>query len=520
MNAEHATDRRVLYFVFIALFALTRLIYFEADIPRYAVTGYSPLDEMYYTQMSFELNEHTRALENFDISEDFEARSLAETYLTAATLWIFGDNYYGVRMPSVLAGLLVLFLCLHLVIRRFGIVAAALFGVFLIVEPGFILATRVAEPTILRLAAMCVVMAYPIQTLTKTKPLNAFVLGLLSGIMFLFVYPQNAFLALAGLVTALVFAEPGKRWAASFRYAVGGLLSIAIFAAAVLSLFSWQSLVDGFALARTMYSYRVGAGNVVAGIHLPFFLFNGYMFRAATFFRLNRYFEVLTLLLLVYLADFLRRRIRPFSASSVKRIWSEASVIDRIVVIYFLSLLAQTLVVNDFPYRKLPIAFPFFLYFIFSAFEKLAAHPIRGRRVSPRLMTLILLPAIAIDCLRSGKLIYAHPAFEYKRAMESLAPLGPQYAVGAISSAFRLYNDFHTYLKPYRYVASPRRKSIYENHLASVARLNRDVYSLDYETPESDSYYARIGFNKVRRVMETNDPTNVDAPVALYKNRR
>lgn len=513
---DHVT--RWFYPVFLTLFLVSRLAFLEADVPRYDVTGYSPVDEFYYNQLAFEVRERTPTLLNFDMDQDLESRNLAQAYLTALTLGLFGDNYYGVRLPSVLAGLAVFVFWLRLILRRFGLAAAILFGLLLLTDFGFILSNRVAEPTIIRLLATSLVLWYVLKAPAASRPRMMLTLGFLTAIAWLFVYPTNIFLVPAGFLVCLMLAPAGRRAAAAGKYALGGIAGTVLFAAVVLLTFSWTSLRDGLDYAVILYGNRVAADQTIAGITIPFFLYNVYLYRAASYFRLSLYFQAFTLLVLALAGVALVQVARSSGWCALKKRWSDARIEDKVVLIYFASFFALTVVINDYPYRKLALAFPFILYVLFLAIEAISALRIRGALHLRRLALAGLIPVVVMAALHSFDLIYARPAYAYRDAMRSLRALDREYVIGGLSTVFRGYNGYRTYLKPYMYTDDPDRKPMYDGHLADAARLARPVYVVDYSSAKSDSVYRERGYRKIATVMGINDPTNVNAEVGLFGN--
>lgn len=517
-DARPASATWWFYAAFLALFLASRLAFLDADVPRYDVTGYSPVDEFYYNQLAFEVSERTPTLLGFDIDQDLEARNLAQAYLTSLTLAVFGDNYYGLRIPSVLAGLLVFFFWLRLCLRRFGFAGATLFGLLLLTDFGFILSNRVAEPTIIRLAATTLVLWYLLATGATQEPRRMMTLGFLSAAAWLFVYPTNIFLMPAGLLTCLVLSHPGARMRSALGYLAGALLGGLLFAAVLLLTFSWSSLTDGWEHALTLYGNRVASGQTIAGVTIPFFVYNVYVYRAASYFRLSLYFQAFTLVVIALAGVVIAQAVRSSGWRGVVALWSRSRIEDKVVLIYFASFFALTVVINDFPYRKLSLAFPFILYILLLCIDAIRSLSARSAQNLRRLALVGLLPVIAMAAARSLDLIYLRPTYEYRTAMRSLDFLEGEYVIGGLSTVFRGYNGYRTYLKPYMYTDSPARKPMYEGHLMAAAKLTRPVYVVDYSTASSDARYLELGYSKLATVMGINDPTNVNAEVGLFGN--
>lgn len=519
MRVLGGNRRRLMLLLLIPVFLASRLVFLESDIPEWEVTLYSPIDELYYTQVAFEMVHPTKTLAGFDIHDDLLAINLAETYVTALSLKLVGDTYYGVRLPSVVAGAIAFFLFTWFFLGRFGAAAGGLGGLFLLADPGFILSNRVAEPTIFRLAAATVVIAYVIRVVRGGRALDPIAMGFISTAGWLFVYPTNAFLMLAGLLVCVAFPTTDRWPKLLLKFVFGGAAAAAVWALLLIALLPVPSLLEGFKYTFGNSSHRVAPSSAIHGVHLPFFVYNLVTIGAANFFRLNKYFLLLSFAAFLVLAASLVKAGRRRDAGGIKALWGRAATIDKVMLIYGGSFLAQTLFVNDFPYRKLVFGLPFLVYFILLACESAVLIFARVKRA--RLIVLAtVVPAVLLAAAVSYRLIYKNPQYFYVSAMRRLQALDGEYVVGGGSLAFRLYNNYQTYLNGYQYLREPNRKAIYEAHLAAIAKLPRDVYVIDYEMPGKKEFYGKLGYVKVAKVMEINDPSNVDAPVVLYKNVR
>jgi hypothetical protein len=519
-NPRHSRRRArvAIYSALLLGFLLSRVVHLDADIPRYDVTGFSTVDEMWYTQLGFELVEHTPTVGGFDIREELEGRNLVENYATAISLKTFGDNYYGLRVPSVVAGLVTFLLCLLLFSHRFGFEAAALGGAFLICEMGTLVSNRSVEPTVIRLAAAAAVIAYLIWTQMRRGGTSPLLLGLLTGLGWLFVYPTNAFLVLAGAIASVSVIHAGRRIASLSKYALGVVVAGGAYAAVLMLTFSPALVMSGWKYNMALYAGRVAPSYRLAGFNLPFFIYNIYPFLGASYFRLLPGFLGLTLLAFAILA-WNSWRMFDGVGRSFRRFWGRVGTTDKILVIYFGCFLLQSLFTNDFPYRKLAFAFPFFLYFVLLGLRVLANALFHRLKAPSRLVPYVIAPLIIQAFVLSWKLVFAHPTYSYRDAMRALAAEDGHYVVGGLSTAFRLYSSFPTYLKPYMYTDMPERKALLENHLRMLAASNKDVYVIDYQTPELERHYAELGFFPVRTVMKANDPTYIPSNVILLKNR-
>jgi hypothetical protein len=142
------------------------------------VTQIQPIDEFFNTTPAFNLYHHgslAYQVVSF-IPPDGSPVNLLQNAMTFATLLVLGNNYYGLRMASVLAGLGV-FVLLYLLVRRESNPSASeasalnregvplLALAYLVSDFSFNVASRADEPTIFRMLAMTVVLvALPLAT--------------------------------------------------------------------------------------------------------------------------------------------------------------------------------------------------------------------------------------------------------------------------------------------------------------------------------------------------------------------
>lgn len=168
-NTTRTKDRQVLKLkelnnesialgILVVFFLASRILFLDSEIPSWKQTNYSPIDEFYYTTQAFDIVEAVHSPDGKLLSSQYSAYNIIEQLTTAGTLYLLGDNYYGPRMPSVIAGLIVLICFYFIVLKRFGLTSAIIFSPLLTLEQSFTLATRIAEPTIFRMAAAATIL--------------------------------------------------------------------------------------------------------------------------------------------------------------------------------------------------------------------------------------------------------------------------------------------------------------------------------------------------------------------------
>lgn len=230
----------LIFVISFVTFYMLRVIALDADLPSYGKTGFQQVDEGSYSYLA--LNKINYGVINPDnIIEEVEqytAPHLRTNFLgnlfTFAGLKILGDNYYGLRVGSVLCMFLnfvALYCLLGIIDKRYMIGKAYIkWGVMFFMLFDFMLtvASRVVEPSVYRMFALeiILIMYFIMDDNRLVKP---FLLGLVSVFSVFGIYITNLFIVLA-CITTLIFAtyKKGiKKLIVSLGlYGVGGCISL------------------------------------------------------------------------------------------------------------------------------------------------------------------------------------------------------------------------------------------------------------------------------------------------------
>ena len=279
-------------------------------MPRYEISELQPIDEFFYTIPAFNLFHHGAMAYRVVpfIPSDGAPVNVLQNVLTFLTLSVFGNNYYGLRMASVLAGVAVFFL-LFLILRsqvglywtpplararfaggghlptsgedtlikspppasaRFRWAMPLLCLAYLVSDFSFNWAARVAEPTIFRMLAMVLVLfvvsAWPLHA--SPSMWRAAALGFIGTAAFVYVYVYNAFIIPAVVVTLAVEALPWG-WRGVVRQlvagAVGAAVAILSFAAVVYATYG-QSVIDVYRIDIAPFGARLSTAELAAAL--------------------------------------------------------------------------------------------------------------------------------------------------------------------------------------------------------------------------------------------------------------
>ena len=264
-------NKRILFLSLLA-FILFRVLYLDRDLPPGENTRFGQKDEQAYNFTALNLY-HFGSLSK-PVADRYviqgSIKFILNNSFTYASLVIFGNNYYGLRIGAVLASVLVFLLIFHLL----GLDAAAIaekdkkfiqFLVYmsLLLDFGFMVASRNAAPTIFRCLYLLLVMAY-VDYLTKLpwrkQWFHFYLLGIACSLLIFFSYLTNAFI-LAGVFLFIVvkgFLEREiKKTLAALSLLLAGALTGAILANWVYGFFGNTGIRTSVANTFTVYSSRV-----------------------------------------------------------------------------------------------------------------------------------------------------------------------------------------------------------------------------------------------------------------------
>ena len=329
-------------------FLITRMVFLDRDIPPWSVSQYSPIDEFTYVLPAFHLHHYgtwTHQLAPWARVEGWPM-NVAQTVLAAITLQLGGYTYFGLRFASVVFGL-VAFLAMADVVRRrvysamdagvsrwlgLGVLAGVV--ALLLLDFSFLLAGRIVEPTIARLAGIALLiwlvdrgdLLGDRHSLARSLALGAFVSALVW-----IVYVYNAFVVPAALVALVVRARAADNRAVARHVAVfvlGAALVTVLYFVFVFAVYG-HSPIEWY---RTWIQYYDNSSRV-AGASAR----NLWSMFEANIFRLDR---PLLLLFLLSLPVFAWQTVRTRRPAAV------------LIAAAFGFVLLQSLFVADYPVRK------------------------------------------------------------------------------------------------------------------------------------------------------------------------
>jgi hypothetical protein len=540
----------------IAVFLATRLPVLDADVPEWALSQYSPIDEFGYTIPAFNLYHYGTWVHQATPFTSIEGwpMNAAQNVVAAATMRLVGYDFWGFRASSVLFGLLS-FLALLAIVKREGEDAVRLdrastrlaqavtlaAGVLLLADFSSLISARIVEPTVTRLAAASVIVWLVGRGtfLGSRQGLGRSVIfGAAVTASVLFVYVYNAFLVPAAFVALIWWAvqHGGRRVVGRHALAfVGGCLVIAIVYFGLVYVTYSYTPVDWYRAWIGSFS----ASNRFTGISID----KALSILDANVFRLDPAFLVVCLASLPLFAWTLARRPTAL-----------AVLVGAGLAIF----VAQSAYIADYPHRKflmimlftVPIVTSAILgwsdfrtwvltdrrrliataaWFVGAIFVTAQTTPLGripsseallGRIVivagvvgitaivglvsclltSRRTLALIATGALGIAILApllyaDARFVYRHPTFTYRDATIAVGgTIDGQVTAGSLSTAMQLNNTSRSVVSPYFYQSS---LADYEAAVVRVFRSGLATSLFSYVDTDTRTHLESLGFRLV-----------------------
>jgi len=364
--------------VFCILFLLTRLIYLDKDVPPWEVTMYSSFDEMLYTIPAFNLYNYGgmrhQLIEWLPDDMLIVNNSLLGNLMTFISLKIFGNNYYGLRIPAIVASFVVVMILVKLLwleiirtqttrkqINRTTQLIFCLTVLFILFNFPFLMASRIYEPTIIRMMSMLVLLyiatiVFDDNRLAKKSEVICF--GLLVGSGVWFVYITNIFLIPAFGLFVFIYGVK-KKFDIGIKYLISYVLGLTL---SVIAISLVYYLIYEASYWKEIYGYIVdpkwGGRRVnVIGDTTVFSFLKAVSVNAHHYFETNIFYmnPVVRAMFLCLIPVFLYQAIKYRNNFHI------------LVGLLLMTIFAQSLFMNDFHYRKLVLLFPLVVMAIFCA---------------------------------------------------------------------------------------------------------------------------------------------------------
>lgn len=451
----------------VAAYLATRLVALDADVPDYAITQVSMLDESYYALPALDLI-HFGSFAHAagpGLPADAGPINVAQNLATVASLAVVGDSLVGLRLPSVLFGLVALLAIVATVQLVAGRILALAAALLLVLDFSSLVADRTVEPTIVRFAAIAILVWLVARGtfLAERQGIGrSMALGVLVGAAVWFVYIYNLFLIPAFLVAVLA-ASRSRR----LEHATGYLAGVAIATGA------YFAVVWAVWGASPVAWYQTWIGGTSAIDRVSFSLANLIAILDTNALR----FDPLLLGAFIVSIVVVARRIRtPLEAT----------------LLACLGLLElQTMWLADFPEKKFLVVLVFALPIVAIAIRRTL--PRVSRRVGMA-GAVTLAAASVFLVLVDARTVFA-PTFTYRDTLQTIARQAPgQASAGDLSFAVQLYGASRAEQPGYHWGLSDE-----HYRMAVVNELRAGATMFSYDRPDIVAAWAPFGIVPVTR---------------------
>ena len=217
---KKTSNYKWIFVILIFLIYFFRIINLEQDLPPWGIGYYQPIDEGAYSEMALNMCTYGTINPDTPVETGAEVGSYTPYHLrmnivgnlfSFLGLKIFGNNYYGLRLPYVLIGainLLLFFLILKKLGNKFNIIL--LFLGLVLCDFMFFMASRVAETSSVRLLFIQLIL-YWFLCFKEKNILNYVGIGFLVTFSTFCVYITNIFLYLAVLILLIFLIAQNRK---------------------------------------------------------------------------------------------------------------------------------------------------------------------------------------------------------------------------------------------------------------------------------------------------------------------
>ena len=360
--------------VIICIFAL-RIINLDQDIAPWGISVYQPADEGPYAYLA--INDKVYGsinpqIENngeqipLMISENF-ITNLPGNLLNILSFHIFGNNYYGLRVPYIIFGainIIIFSFLLNTLRNRYGygkkneIIAQMALILWIVLDFSMFNASRIVEPTIVRLIFVQLVALIYIKYPDSIRG-RFFTLGILITFSTFFVYITNVFLYLAimALIVISGIREGKKAFLKPFLWFIMGSISMFV-VVEFYYVFVWhtEAIINAI---RTIFSFSSNSSAQLI-IHSEHSIIKTIALLYAQIVSSNPFIYNMPLLFagtvaIIPLFRFIRKE-------------KDNGILFLALIVF--SFLLQTMVSTDTISRKMIVIFPIFVSVLFVLFIK------------------------------------------------------------------------------------------------------------------------------------------------------
>lgn len=216
----------------IIILSIFRFIYLDQDVHSRMIEGISQGDEVFYAFAGYEqyLQENNRLINDDEDIKFYKGLSFNNYPLTYLSLHIFGNNYYGLRLSSVLSSLLAIFLLYRVSIKIYTKNSELIFYsiIFLFSDFYFFIISRFQTPQIHSIFIISLILYIFYQNKLATKH-KFFILSFLGFSAVTIYYTLNLFVLAAIGTYILIISIKQKRFSYILYSLAGAILSIILY---------------------------------------------------------------------------------------------------------------------------------------------------------------------------------------------------------------------------------------------------------------------------------------------------
>lgn len=348
----------------ILLFLFIRIYNLDCDLPNFGILQYQPIDEGLYSKITLNLYNNNTISDHHQlhlVTGPHLLNNIIGQLLQLPLMYLFGDNYYGFRMVSVIFAILLLYYtnkCIDMininVMKKRCIWSNIIISLFFTFEFTLTISNRVVETSLLR-ALIVVMTIYYFFKLSNNLKIKWFVTGVLTTLSITLVYISNVFLMLSVIIVFIysMFNETKKERLTILFYFILGIFLV--FLASEL----YYCLVWNTTFLKNTIDLMGLFSNRVTAIGEKVSLFSVILLNINDFFTSNLFFFDLPLLLSFIISLFLGF------------IYISKAHINEIHFFLFsilISFILQISVTNDYIIRKSIIIMPICYLFIYITF--------------------------------------------------------------------------------------------------------------------------------------------------------
>lgn len=241
LNAQlERKSNRILAAFLLSLVYFLRIVFLDADLPAWGVSAYQPIDEGIYATLALNMQNYGTLSPNGVIGGNYflitsqELFNLPLNIMTYFGMVLFGDNYFGFRIGSVVIGYINLGLLVLITttlfehdetMARYRFESAFLVAVIYILSFPMYIATRTVEPSLYRMTCVLLIAVCYLK-LERHLKINSFLIGFITVISIFLIYVTNLFIGIAviGFLVRLLVTGRRREAAVHLQYGLLGAL--------------------------------------------------------------------------------------------------------------------------------------------------------------------------------------------------------------------------------------------------------------------------------------------------------